>query len=181
MSRFWNPILRDLKPYVPGEQPKADRLVKLNTNENPYGPSPLAVAAIQADANDSLRLYPDPEATALREAIARYHGLSLDQVFVGNGSDEILAHTFLGLLKHENRCSSGHHLQLLSGLLQTVRHRYQEVPLTPAMEIDTADYVDQTCGGIIFPNPNAPTGIELSLAKIEELLIKAAERSRCHR
>src|SRR3954462_8187632 len=101
MSRFWSPVVQTLSPYVPGEQPKnQDGIVKLNTNENPYPPSPRALAAIAAAA-DRLRLYPDPGATALREAIAARYGVTSDQVFCGNGSDEILAHTFQALLKHD--------------------------------------------------------------------------------
>jgi len=98
MSRFWNPDLQNLSPYVPGEQPKLEKLIKLNTNESPYGPSPKALTAIAANTNDSLRLYPDPDAKALKEAIAKHHGLHANQVFVGNGSDEVLAHVFVGLL-----------------------------------------------------------------------------------
>ena len=89
MSRFWSSVVHNLSPYVPGEQPKIDGLIKLNTNENPYPPSPRALAAIAATA-DRLRLYPDPRATALREAIATRYGVSSDEVFVGNGSDEVL-------------------------------------------------------------------------------------------
>ena len=100
MSRFWSPFVKDLVPYVPGEQPKVENLVKLNTNENPYGPSPLVVDAIQAELNDSLRLYPAPNADALKDEIARYYGVQPSQVFVGNGSDEVLAHVFHGLFQH---------------------------------------------------------------------------------
>ncbi|MGH6998079.1 MAG: hypothetical protein ACREEO_07780, partial [Phenylobacterium sp.] len=91
MSRFWSDLTHQLKPYVPGEQPRMADLVKLNTNESPTGPSPKAMAAIAAEGADSLRLYPDPEARALRETLARYHGVAPEQVFVGNGSDEVLA------------------------------------------------------------------------------------------
>src|SRR5208282_5360137 len=101
MKAFWSRIARELTPYVPGEQPRIADLVKLNTNESPYGPSPLAIAAVRAAAGDALRLYPDPEATELRETLAAYHGVERNQVFVGNGSDEVLAHTFAALLKHE--------------------------------------------------------------------------------
>ncbi|MEY3840688.1 MAG: hypothetical protein RIR08_1425, partial [Pseudomonadota bacterium] len=91
MSRFWNPDLQNLSPYVPGEQPKLEK------------PSPKALAAIAQANNDSLRLYPDPDAKDLKEVIAKHHGITPNQVFVGNGSDEVLAHVFLGLLKHPNR------------------------------------------------------------------------------
>ena len=94
MSRFWSPVVETLTPYVPGEQPQMQRLVKLNTNESPYGPSPKALAAIQNQTTEDLRLYPDPESNLLKAAIAKLHGLNTNQVFVGNGSDEVLAHIF---------------------------------------------------------------------------------------
>ena len=92
-------MARELSPYVPGEQPRIANLVKLNTNESPFGPSPLALEAMRAAAVDTLRLYPDPEAQELREALAVHHGIKPEQVFVGNGSDEVLAHAFVALLK----------------------------------------------------------------------------------
>ena len=99
MNPFWSRLARELSPYVPGEQPRIANLVKLNTNESPFGPSPLALEAMRAAAADTLRLYPDPEATELREALAAHHGVKPEQVFVGNGSDEVLAHAFVALLK----------------------------------------------------------------------------------
>ena len=99
MSRFWSETARCLTPYVPGEQPQHPRLLKLNTNEAPYAPSPAVLAAIAETGGELLRRYPDPASRALREAIAERHGLAAEQVFVGNGSDEVLAHAFLGLLK----------------------------------------------------------------------------------
>ena len=101
MSRYWSPVVHGLTPYVPGEQPKLEHLVKLNTNENPYGPSPLALEAIQAAAGITLRLYPDPNCEALKATLATYLSLRADQVFVGNGSDEVLAHVFMALLNQE--------------------------------------------------------------------------------
>src|SRR3954454_15159677 len=98
MSRFWSDVVHGLQPYVPGEQPRMADLVKLNTNESPYGPSPRALEAIRGEADDTLRLYPDPQASALRAALASYHGVLPEQVFVGNGSDEVLAHAFAALL-----------------------------------------------------------------------------------
>jgi histidinol-phosphate aminotransferase len=102
MKAFWSRIARELSPYVPGEQPRFTNLVKLNTNESPFGPSPLALEAMRAAAAETLRLYPDPEATELREALAVHHGVKPEQVFVGNGSDEVLAHAFVGLCQ-DNR------------------------------------------------------------------------------
>ena len=101
MSRFWSKTVQGLTPYVPGEQPKLSQLIKLNTNESPYGPSPKALKAIQDAVNDSLRLYPDPNSEALKQSIATVHKVNPNQVFVGNGSDEVLAHAFLGLLKKD--------------------------------------------------------------------------------
>jgi histidinol-phosphate aminotransferase len=123
MSRLWSDLVHRLDPYVPGEQPRVPDLVKLNTNESPFGPLPKALAAIRAEAADTLRLYPDPESTVLRAALAAYHAVRPEQVFVGNGSDEVLAHAFAAA---QARCAcavSRHHLQLLSGLLPPVRHR----------------------------------------------------------
>ena len=100
MSQYWSAVVHSLTPYVPGEQPKMDNLVKLNTNEHPFGPSPRALEAIKAATNDGLRLYPDPNADVLKATLARHLGVQANQVFVGNGSDEVLAHAFMALLKH---------------------------------------------------------------------------------
>jgi histidinol-phosphate aminotransferase len=170
MSRFWSPLVHTLTPYVPGEQPKITNLIKLNTNENPYGPSPKVQEALKAEAADTLRLYPDPNADRLKEAIAHYHGVAANQVFVGNGSDEVLAHAFQALLKHEAPLLfpdiSYSFYPVYCGLYGI---EPRTVPLTEAMEIDVAGY-RQPCGGIILPNPNAPTGRLLPLAAIETLL-----------
>ena len=101
MSRFWSPIVHRLSPYTPGEQPKRENLVKLNTNENPYGPSPRVIEAIRGELGDGLRLYPDPGAAQLCQAAADYYGLTSQQVFAGNGSDEVLAHTFCALFQQD--------------------------------------------------------------------------------
>ena len=102
MSAFWSATTRGLTPYIPGEQPAIDNLIKLNTNEHPYGPSPRVLTAIQGETSDRLRLYPDPSAQRLKAAIASYHNVDVEQVFVGNGSDEVLAHAFQALLKHDD-------------------------------------------------------------------------------
>ena len=101
MNRYWSETVRGLSPYVPGEQPKIDNLVKLNTNENPYPPAPGVLDAIRGETTEALRRYPDPDAARLKTAIAGHFGLAPTQVFVGNGSDEVLAHAFLGLLKQQ--------------------------------------------------------------------------------
>ena len=172
MSRFWSPVVQTLTPYVPGEQPQMQRLVKLNTNESPYGPSPKALAAIQEQNNEDLRLYPDPEGAALKQAIAKLHGLDPKQVFLGNGSDEVLAHVFVGLLKH----SKPVYFPDITYSFYPVYCKlfgidYQTVALGENFEIDTADYKTPS-GGIIFPNPNAPTGRAISRSEIDSLLAR---------
>ena len=170
MSQYWSDIVQSLTPYVPGEQPKLQNLVKLNTNENPYGPSPKVLAALQAEAADSLRLYPDPDSSRLKAALADYHGLQAQQVFVGNGSDEVLAHVFQALLKHDLPLLfpdiSYSFYPVYCGLYGI---DYQTIPLNDGFEIAVDDYLRPN-GGIIFPNPNAPTGIPLPLSEIERLL-----------
>jgi histidinol-phosphate aminotransferase len=179
MSRFWNPDLQNLSPYVPGEQPKLEKLVKLNTNESPYGPSPKALAAIAQANNDNLRLYPDPDAKDLKEVIAKHHGITSNKVFVGNGSDEVLAHAFLGLLKHPNRPvlfpDISYSFYPVYCQLFGIEHR--TIALDDQFAIRVEDYLEFTKqhggnGGIIFPNPNAPTGCGLPLSQVELLLIQ---------
>jgi histidinol-phosphate aminotransferase len=175
MSRFWSPVVHGLTPYVPGEQPKLTNLIKLNTNENPYGPSPKVLDAIKDEVADSLRLYPDPNADRLKNTLARYHGVTPQQVFVGNSSDEVLAHTFQALLKHDAPLLfpdiTYSFYPVYCGLYGI---DYRTVPLSDAMEIRTEDY-RQPCGAIIFPNPNAPTGRCLTLSTIETLLAEHPE------
>jgi histidinol-phosphate aminotransferase len=173
MSQFWSPIVQTLTPYVPGEQPKLPGLIKLNTNENPYPPSPAVTAAMHAVSADSLRLYPDPDASELKKTLAAYHDVQPNEIFVGNGSDEVLAFAFMALLKHsEPLLFPDITYSFYPVYCNLYGIDYVEVPLNDAMEIDTADYDQRACGGIIFPNPNAPTGITLPLAAIEALLIK---------
>lgn len=170
MSKFWSPFVKNLVPYVPGEQPKLSKLVKLNTNENPYGPSPKAIAAMQAELSDDLRLYPDPNGERLKQAVATFYGVQPSQVFVGNGSDEVLAHAFHGLFQHEQPLLfpdvTYSFYPVYCGLYGI---QYQTVALNDAFQIDVADY-QRPNGGIIFPNPNAPTGCLLPLETIEQLL-----------
>ena len=169
MSRFWSPRVARLSPYIPGEQPRIPGLVKLNTNENPFGPSPRAIDAMRAEAADTLRLYPDPQASALRETLAAYHGVSIDQVFVGNGSDEVLAHVFAALLKHERPLRFP---DITYSFYPTYCRLFdieqQLVPLDDQMRVRLADY--PASGPIILANPNAPTGVALTRREIESLL-----------
>ena len=170
MSQFWSPIVNTLTPYVPGEQPKVDNLIKLNTNENPYPPSNQVLKAIKSAADDKLKLYPDPNADALKQTIADYYQVEKSQVFVGNGSDEVLAHAFQALLNHDKPLLfpdiTYSFYPVYCGLYGI---EYKTVALNDAFEIDINDF-NQACGAIIFPNPNAPTGRLLSLEAIETLL-----------
>lgn len=172
MTPFWSELVAGLTPYVPGEQPKLANLVKLNTNENPYPPSPRVLEALRGEIGDGLRLYPDPDCSRLKAAIAEHFQVRSEQVFVGNGSDEVLAHAFLGLLKHDAPL-------LFPDITYSFYPVYcglygihgVTVPLTERFEIDVDDYLAApTCGAIIFPNPNAPTGRLLALTEIERLL-----------
>jgi len=174
MSRFWSQVVRDLTPYVPGEQPKIAKLIKLNTNENPFPPSPKVLAAIQTELGDDaarLRLYPDPNADLLKSAVARRHAVTPQQVFLGNGSDEVLAHVFMALLKHEAPILfpdiTYSFYPVYCGLYDV---EYRAVALADDFSINPADYCGQPNGGIIFPNPNAPTGRLLGLDAIEQIL-----------
>jgi histidinol-phosphate aminotransferase len=171
MSPYWSELAKSLTPYTPGEQPKLAKLVKLNTNENPYGPSPKTLAAIHNATGDDLRLYPDPESSRLRAVIAANSGnIAPEQVFVGNGSDEVLAHVFLALLKHERPLLFPDiTYSFYPVYCQLYGIAYETVPLTDSFEIRPDDYL-RANGGIIIPNPNAPTGRALTLAGIQTLV-----------
>jgi len=170
MTELWSAIVKALTPYVPGEQPTNRDIIKLNTNENPYGPSPEVLSAIRDETDERLRLYPDPDATALKAALARSNAISPRQVFVGNGSDEVIAHIFHGLLKHDEPILfpdiTYSFYPVYCALYEVA---YSTVPVTSDFEIDLAGYV-RANGGIIFPNPNAPTGRALNRNAIEALL-----------
>lgn len=171
--RFWSPEVRELEPYVPGEQPKIQNLLKLNTNENPYPPSPKVVEAVQAVLThqaDALRLYPDPDATALKHAIAKQQNIEVSQVFVGNGSDEVLAHIFKAFfLQDEPILYPDITYSFYPVYSQFFGTKTKEIPLNNNFEIEVKDYV-QPNGGVIITNPNAPTSIALGLAEIEQIL-----------
>jgi histidinol-phosphate aminotransferase len=169
-SPYWSTGIDQLKAYVPGEQPQTDGWVKLNTNECPYPPSPLALAAIREATSDKLRLYPDPNGNALKGAIAKLFDLSPAHVFLGNGSDEVLGHAFMALLKHARPILypdiSYSFYPVWCGLYGIAS---KQVPLNADFAVDVADYA-QPNGGIVLPNPNAPTGTALSLDQLRRLL-----------
>ena len=170
MNPLWSKVARELSPYVPGEQPRVADLVKLNTNENPFGPSPKALEAMRAAAADSLRLYPDPEATDLRDALATHHGVTPEQVFVGNGSDEVLAHAFVALLKQSKPLLYPDITYSFYPVwAQLFDVTVKTVPLDDDLRVRVDDY-RRDAGSIILPNANAPTGIALPRTEIERLL-----------
>lgn len=170
MSKFWNQRTRRVQPYVPGEQPQDQQYIKLNTNENPQPPSVSVIAAMHAAVEDKLNLYPDPECYALKKAIADYYKLPLECIFVGNGSDEVLAHIFAGLFDQDKPliCPDiSYSFYPVYARLYDIE--LQQIPLNEYFEISLDDYPVNN-GGIIFANPNAPTSLALPLADIEQLL-----------
>ncbi|QCU90618.1 histidinol-phosphate transaminase [Thiomicrorhabdus sediminis] len=176
MSQFWSELVHNLDPYVPGEQPKVNNLIKLNTNENPYPPADSVLEAIRNATDDKLKLYPDPNADLLKQRIADYFSVQRNQVFVGNGSDEVLAHAFQALLKKDKPLLfpdiTYSFYPVYCGLYGI---DFQTIPLDEDFAINVNDYGDQG-GAIIFPNPNAPTGRLLTLKEIEKLLINNQDK-----
>ncbi|MCY4043586.1 MAG: histidinol-phosphate transaminase [Cellvibrionales bacterium] len=172
MSQFWQPLIHELTPYTPGEQPDDWQSIKakLNTNENPYPASPKALAAIREATNEDLKRYPDSDSKNLCQAAAKAYNLQPENVFVGNGSDEVLAHIFQGLFSKKAPILfpdiSYSFYPVYANLYQLATN---PIPLTEDFSIKTADY-PAVNGGIIFPNPNAPTGKYLPLPEIEKLL-----------
>jgi len=170
MSRYWSELVSRLTPYVPGEQPRGEHLIKLNTNESPYPPASAVLQAIAQVRGDDLRLYPDPQSTALRRAVAGRCGLSMEQVFAGNGSDEILAFAFMALLKQElplyfpDITYSFYPVWCeLCGI------DFREIPVAEDFSIDPLGFPARN-GGIVVANPNAPTGRPMPLSDIRRLL-----------
>lgn len=170
MKRFWSERIKDLVPYTPGEQPKDRVFVKLNTNENPYPPSPKVLKAIEEAAGDGLRLYPDPEATALRQAIAEYHGLKPEQVFCGNGSDEVLGLCFYAFFTPGKKVVFPDITYSFYPVYTELFHLdYEEIPLNEDFTLPVERFLGGN-GGAVICNPNAPTGRTLPLSDIRRIL-----------
>ena len=170
MDSFWSDGVAELEPYVPGEQPASTGLIKLNTNENPYPPAPGVLAAIRQAADDDLRLYPDPQSGALKQAIADLHGVSASHIFVGNGSDEVLAHAFRALLKHARPIlfpDISYSFYPVYCALYDIAH--VRVALDARFQVGIDDYF-QPNGGIVLANPNAPTGCAIAPGEMRRLL-----------
>ena len=166
----WEAYVRKVIPYTPGEQPKKTNMIKLNTNENPYPPSPGVEQVIKSFDVDRLRLYPDPAVSALVNELAAYHGLRPEQVFVGVGSDDVLAMCFLTFFNSDKPILFPDITYSFYDVwADMLRIPYQTKPLDKNFNICIEDYMEEN-GGIIFPNPNAPTGVELGQDAIETLL-----------
>jgi histidinol-phosphate aminotransferase len=175
MSKYWSDFVGGLSPYVPGEQPRIANLVKLNTNENPYPPSPRALAAIAAEVSGQLRRYPDPTSADLTRAAARFYGVPESHVFAGNGSDEVLAHAFNAFFRRPGEVlfpDVSYSFYPVYAQLYGLTAR--QIPVDEGLGIRLADYAGPNAG-VIFPNPNAPTSRAVPLADIEALLERNTE------
>ena len=170
MEPLWKNNLRNIEPYIPGEQPKTTGIIKLNANENPYPPSPKAADALGSYPKEQLRLYPDSQGQCLKKALAAYHHVEENQIFIGNGSDEVIAMAFLAFFNGEDPILfpdiTYSFYKVWCNLFQT---NYETVPLTGDFHIDPRGYHKKN-GGVILPNPNAPTGIGEGREFIEEIL-----------
>lgn len=170
MSIYWSELTASLVPYVPGEQPKDRQYIKLNTNENPYPPSPKVIAAIQEATNADLRLYPDPTSDILRETLAEYYGLSKNQVFVGNGSDEILAFAFPAFFSSAKPILFPDITYTFYPVYaQLYGLKYETIPTDDQFRIDAKSFCVPN-GGIVIPNPNAPTARYMLVDHLREIL-----------
>lgn len=166
----WEKHVRRVEPYAPGEQPREERMIKLNTNENPYPPSPKVEKALKELRADTLRLYPDPEAAVLTQAVGDYYGLSREEVFVGVGSDDVLAMAFLTFFNGKDPILFPDITYSFYDVWANLfRIPYEQLPLREDFTLDPQDYYRKN-GGVIFPNPNAPTGLELELSAIRDIL-----------
>lgn len=170
MSKYWSEITKSVEPYVCGEQPKDKKYIKLNTNESPYGPSPKVLEAIKNAANEDLRLYPNPNCDELSETIAKYYNLNKKQVFIGNGSDEVLAFSFLTFFNPEETIifpDISYSFYPVYANLYNIN--YKLAKLKDDFSIPVDEFTIEN-GGIVIPNPNAPTGKQLDLVSIKNIL-----------
>lgn len=168
--RAWEKNIRRVEPYVPGEQPKVDNVIKLNTNENPYPPAPKAYEAAKAFDMDKLRLYPDPECSALVHSIAQYYGMDDNEVFTGVGSDDVLAMIFMTFFNSKKPILFPDITYSFYDVwANMLRIPFETKALDDDFQIKKEDYYGEN-GGVVFPNPNAPTGILMPLSEIEDII-----------
>ena len=176
MTNYWTETVNRLTPYIPGEQRSGSDIVKLNTNENPYPPSPRVMQAIAEVSGDQLRRYPDPESEALRQVLADYHDLDISQVFVGNGSDEILALAFLAFFtNHKVLQFPDVSYSFYPVYCELYGIKARTVPLTEDYILPVESF-EPNAGGIVFPNPNAPTALAVEDSAIAGLLVRHTEQ-----
>lgn len=170
MSKYWSEITKNIEPYVCGEQPKDKKYIKLNTNENPYPPSPKVLEAIKSAANGDLRLYPDPNCDNLREVIAQYYNLNKEQIFIGNGSDEVLAFSFLAFFNSgETIIFPDISYSFYPVYADLYNINYKLAKLDEEFSIPVSELMTDN-GGVVIPNPNAPTGKYLDVDLIKNIL-----------
>jgi len=170
MSKFWSNVTKELKPYVPGEQPKDKKYIKLNTNESPYGPSPKINDLLKNYNPDYLRLYPEPTSEILRETISQYYGLTKDEVFIGNGSDEVLALCFMAYFdKNDQVVYPDISYSFYNVYAKLFQLQPDIITLDNEFKIPVEQFLNKNAG-IIFPNPNAPTGRYLEIEYVEQII-----------
>ncbi len=170
MNKFWSDRINNMEPYVPGEQPKEQKFIKLNTNENPYPPSPKAIAAANEAAGGGLRLYPDPDSSELIDALADFYGLRKEQIFVGNGSDEVLAFCFPAFFNTDGEivfADITYSFYPVYAKLYGIP--YRNIPLNDDYTLPVDEYCKPN-HGVLIANPNAPTSIEVPIGDIEKIL-----------
>ena len=176
MGKYWSKTTESITPYVCGEQPKDKKYIKLNTNESPYAPSPKVLNAIKSAADEDIRLYPDPNCDRLRKTISSYYGLRSDQVFVGNGSDEVLAMSFLAFFNGDEAIvfpDVSYSFYPVYAVLYGIKYRLAK--LNEDFSIPVEEFLKSN-GGVVFPNPNAPTGRCMDTEKIREILKNNRDR-----
>lgn len=170
MTRFWSSMAKRAEPYIPGEQLNKENILKLNTNENPYPPSPKVIEAITKEVGKELRLYPSPTMENLRHEIASYYHLKMENVFIGNGSDEVLAFSYMAFFEPGNEILFPNITYSFYPVYAKLFNiTYKEVALNEDFTFNTEAFF-QSEGGVIFPNPNAPTSIYLPLEQVEEIV-----------
>jgi len=176
MSKYWSAIANSMEPYVCGEQPKDKKYTKLNTNESPYPPSPKVLQGIKNAANSDLRLYPDPNCDALRETIAKYYNLDKNEVFVGNGSDEVLAFSFLAFFNTDEAIVFPDiTYSFYPVYAQLYNISYKLAKLEDDFSIPIEEFMTKN-GGVIIPNPNAPTAKHMDIDSIKKILDYNSEK-----
>lgn len=170
MTKFWSQKVKQATPYVPGKQLSGDNILKLNTNENPYPPSPKVFNAIEKELKTAIHLYPTPTVDCLREAVGQLYNLSKEYVFVGNGSDEVLAFSFMAFFEPDETILFP---RITYSFYEVYAHLfnipYEQIKLNRDFTIPV-EKLFQAEGGVIFPNPNAPTSLYMPLRQIEEVL-----------